>query len=449
MPLTPALPAPPAPAAAVGAPAAASTREPVPGPDRVLVRLSDVEQAIARWKRRWPDLVHASVLGTTREGRPIRLLRIGPGATPGPNLPETLLLAGIHPREQQPTLCLLRFVEELLEARQRHDIDDGDLLDRQVLWVVPAFNPDGKAWEERHPDWRKNRAPLGNGVFGVDLNRNFQVRWGGARQLDPLWRTTTDTPSADIHEGPAPLSEPETKALVDFWNQRPKLRAFLDIHSPLREILSPAYVPAGDGLRFARLIEGMRAAQATPYAGPNHRFEQTPPLGERTGNSGLTYHHAYYTRGIFGLNYEFSNPSKDQGVAGRYPSLADADREYAANARGAWKWFLRIAPTLPATLPGRVAPLGPESIRPAPAPGTVVRWTPPLFDGAVDWAVLTSPSPQVQILSEVRYAPFTIPFTVRIAPDAKPGARVPLVLHLWDRGRRHTERTFELTVGTP
>ena len=429
------------------APAPIARREPEPSLDRVLVRLGDVDQAIARWKRRWPGLVHATELGRSREGRPIHLLRIGPGTAPPAGLPETLLLAGIHPREQQPTLGVLRFVEELLEARARHDPDHGDLLDRQVLWVVPAFNPDGKAWEQTHPDWRKNRAPLVGGAFGVDLNRNFMVRWGGARQLDPLWRTTTDNPSADIHEGEAPLSEPETRALVDFWNHRPNLRAFLDIHSPLREILSPSYLPTGDGLRYARLVAGMRSQQKTPYAGPTFRFEQTPPPGERNGNSGLTYHHAYYTRGIHGLNYEFSNPSRDQGVAGRYPSRADIDTEYVANARDAWLWFLRIAPTLPPAIPGTVRPLGPGTSMPAPSPGSVVRWSPPAFEGAVDWAVLVSPHPQAQVLSELRYAPFETPFTVRISPDAKPGARIPLVLHLWDRQRRHTERTFEITVG--
>jgi hypothetical protein len=424
-------------------------RQPVPAADRLLVRLVDLEKSLARWRETHPGLVHEEILGNSREGRPIRIWRIGPGQTPSEGLPEVLLLAGIHPREQQPTLGVLRFVDDLLALRRNNDTDHGDLLDKMVLWVVPAFNPDGKAWEQSHPDWRKNRAPLAFGEFGVDLNRNFSIRWGGARKLDPLWRTTTDTPSADIYEGTGPLSEPETRALAQFFARRPGMRAFLDIHSPLREILSPSYVPTGDGLRFARLIEGMRREQRDPYDGPTFRFEVDTPASERTGNSGLTYHHAYYKHGIFGLNFEFSNPAKDKGVAGRYPSAADADREYRLQAKGAWLDFLTAVPNLPTVRAGRVEIAGePRTTSPA-IPGATVGWHAPQLRGNVDWAVLVSGSAQVQVLSEVRYAPFDKPFTIRISPDAAPGTRFALELIVWDRARHRTVLPLALTVAAP
>lgn len=424
--------------------------QPPPPPPRsaVLIRLEDVEKTVARWRRTWPDLVHPDVLGTTRQGRPIRLVRLGPGKTAPEHLPETLLIAGIHPREQQPTLCLLRLAEELLAAHGK-DPSIGDLLDRQTLWIVPAFNPDGKAWEQDHPDWRKNRAPHPSGAVGVDLNRNFGVRWGGARALDPLWRATTDAPDADIFEGSAPLSEPETRALADFFERRPNLRAFVDLHSPLREILCPPYVPAGDGLRFARLIEGMRREQDVPYAGPTLRLEQTPPPAERAGNSGLTYHHAYYLRGVFALNVEIGTPSQARGVEGRYPARADVAREYDARVRGPLLDLLFHAPSLPPTRPGAVRALGPGRAVGPLAPGAVVGWFPPALDGRHDWAVLVSPRPEIQVLSEVRYAPFDQPFTLRVHPDARPGDVVPLTLVVWDRDRRRTVLRVDARIAAP
>jgi len=428
---------------------ASAPRERVPNPDRLLIRLADLDTALARWRKHHPGLVHETILGTSREGRPIRLWRIGPGIAPPEGLPEVLMLAGIHPREQQPTLGVLRFVDDLLAMRRANDIDHRDLLDKMVLWVVPAFNPDGKAWEQAHPDWRKNRAPHPSGEFGVDLNRNFAIRWGGARRTDPLWRTTTDTPAADIFEGMSPLSEPETKALATFLEQRKGMRAFLDIHSPLREILAPAYVPAGDGLRFARLVEGMRREQRDPYEGTNFRFETDTPAAERTGNSGLTYHHAYYKNGIYGLNFEFSNPAKDKGVAGRYPSGSDADQEYRTQAKDAWLAFLHKVPDLPAVRNGNVRRTSSARTTGPSAPGATVGLLPPALEGPADWAVLLSPTPHVQVLSELRYAPFEKPFTIRLSPEIKPGTVVPLELVVWDRARRRSVVPLTITVAEP
>src|SRR5437773_12371769 len=64
-----------------------------------------------------PDLLQRSSLGKSAEGRDIPLLRIS--AAKGEGAPEILIMAGIHPREQQPQICILELLGELVEKYVR------------------------------------------------------------------------------------------------------------------------------------------------------------------------------------------------------------------------------------------------------------------------------------------------------------------------------------------
>jgi murein tripeptide amidase MpaA len=165
-----------------------------------------------------------------------------------PDEPEVLLMAGIHPREQQPQLCLVRLADELL-AGYTKDARLTRLVNEREIWIIPVLNVDGKVYDMRQgngrdkgADWRKNRRPNADGSVGVDLNRNFGVRWGGNRARNEGWNGATNEPRTNIYEGPVPMSEPETRALADFIAARP-LRVFVDIHSPLRSLFFPATCP--------------------------------------------------------------------------------------------------------------------------------------------------------------------------------------------------------------
>lgn len=58
--------------------------------------------------------------------------------------------------------------------------------------------------------WRKNRRrAIGSSCTGVDLNRNFGYRWGGMG--------TSKDPCREIYAGSGPFSEPETKAIRNFF----------------------------------------------------------------------------------------------------------------------------------------------------------------------------------------------------------------------------------------
>jgi len=85
------------------------------------------------------------------------------------------------------------------------------------LWLVGSMNPDGQAASARH------------NANQVDLNRNFPYKW------QPLGE-----PGDGQYAGPAPASEPETQAMVNFIAQlRPDIAIWY--HQDLN-VISP-----GDG----------------------------------------------------------------------------------------------------------------------------------------------------------------------------------------------------------
>ena len=404
------------------------------GQSNRLMTFAQIEQRLAMWKQKYPELVEISMLpGKTREGRTIPLVRLGK-----PGMPELMWLSGIHPREQQPAYCTLRFIEEELAAGWKS---------QRCLWYVPMFNVDGKLWEETHKDWRKNRVPNADGTFGVDLNRNFPVRWGGGREIDSTWNDSTARPGADIYEGLSALSEPENQALDRFFAEHPSLRAFMDIHSPLREILFPAHTIEQDYARYVKIVKGMQQRQKdAPYPITKSTPGSEPAPGVRGGNSGLTYSHAFYSYGIYGFNFEISIPSKTKGVAGRYPPEGEVAKEYENNVREAWRFWLDTAGELPLAQKGSLAPKGSGTTDKPIAPGAVLGWTPPEIPGAWAYAVLTSQDPAIVVPSEYRAFPLKAPFTLQVMPSAKPGMSVPLTLHLWDKERRHSIHSFRLTI---
>jgi hypothetical protein len=89
-----------------------------------------------------------------------------------------------------------------------------DLVKTTEMWFVPVANPDGYDWTFQ-PDqrmWRKNLADNdGDGLItpvdGVDPNRNYPTKWGYDNE------GSSPEPASETYRGPAPSSEPETRAL--------------------------------------------------------------------------------------------------------------------------------------------------------------------------------------------------------------------------------------------
>ena len=397
----------------------------------------EIRRTIDRWKREHPQLIREESLGQTAEGRDIPILRISDDADGGRNdKPQVLLMGGIHPREQQPQIAVMRLGGELLDGYGRDDRLTRLLRTRQT-WLIPVLNVDGKIFDMRESDgtrrganWRKNRSKGANGALGIDLNRNFAIRWGGGSLK----------PGAATYQGAAPLSEPETRALVAFLESHP-VRLFVDMHSHMKAIFQPMYLIEGEHDRYASMLRGVFAAQKSRY----RTYTNLPPAGAsppetRGGDTGLSFQFAYYAAGAYSFNLEI-------GGADFYDPPARIEQEYLDNVREPLLYLIDRCAELPVRREGTAKCGFPTSARPL-RPGATEHWKPEIT-GPCDYAVLTSLSPDVVVTSEYRTCPIQEGFTLKVSKDAKPGAEIALRLYLWTADHSRTIVDLRETIARP
>jgi predicted deacylase len=176
---------------------------------------------------RGADDVAASVRGLAGRGVTVeevgRSVRGEPllAVTIGRDGPASAILAGIHPIEWIGVEVGLALLDRLIASPPRG---------RRVI-ALPLINVDGYRVVDgdlRAGRRRWQRANLGSGG-GVDLNRNFPVSFRkGGRRLPTGWNWG----------GPAPMSEPETRAVVESLRGRGVDRA-VSLHSIGNKILMP------------------------------------------------------------------------------------------------------------------------------------------------------------------------------------------------------------------
>ncbi len=139
-----------------------------------------------------PTVIERRVIGYSVRDRPIRAYRLGERDARW----TVVAIGAMHGDERKSN----RPLEHLRDHQPVSGVN---------LWVVPILNPDG--W---HRGIRKN-------ARGVDLNRNFPVKW---RDLDGPYES-----------GPRPKSEPETRAIMRFLgNVRPD--RMISLHQPLFKV---------------------------------------------------------------------------------------------------------------------------------------------------------------------------------------------------------------------
>jgi hypothetical protein len=152
------------------------------------------------------------------EGYDIYALKLTNSETDGEvEKPVFYAQGAIHAREYSTTEIVTRFAEDLL-AGYGTRADTTWLLDNYEVHVVPVLNPDGRKFAEQGYLWRKNtnpnpppgEEPAPFPDYGVDLNRNYDSRWG------EVPGGSSGNPTSAVYRGEAPFSEPESQAARDY-----------------------------------------------------------------------------------------------------------------------------------------------------------------------------------------------------------------------------------------
>lgn len=222
------------------------------------IALEHPKLASWRWAgRSWKKVQRAG------DGYVMRVLRLTNSETPGPK-PTLFITSALHAREYTTAELALRFAEHLADSYET-DADVRWLLDHQEVHIMLQANPDGRKRAEEGLLWRKNHntSHCPHSWAGVDLNRNFDFRWGEAG--------STTNECSTVYRGLSPASEPETQVIQKYMaNLFPDARGrgdedaaatdtsgvVLDIHSHGRLILWPwghTHDPAPNGTALQTL----------------------------------------------------------------------------------------------------------------------------------------------------------------------------------------------------
>ena len=153
------------------------------------------------------------IIGETLNGQEILALKVTKDATKRRDgrRPAVLYASAQHAREWITPEMTRRLMHHVLDGYGT-DPEITELVDTTELWFVPVLNPDGYdfTFTEGNRLWRKNlRDNNGDGQItvgdGVDLNRNFAVKWGYDNE------GSSADPASDTYRGTGPDSEPETQ----------------------------------------------------------------------------------------------------------------------------------------------------------------------------------------------------------------------------------------------
>ncbi len=201
--------------------------------------LDEIYDQMAEMKRIYPGLISSQLpIDTfeTYEGRGIYHYVLSSNVLPSQAKPKVMMTALTHAREPMSIISQVYFYWWLLEQYDSNQQVKW-LLDNTELYLVPCVNPDGYAHNTtttsgRMGFWRKNRRLNADGTYGVDVNRNYVIDWGGTG--------ASNVPGSDIYHGVAPLSEPEAAA-VNFLHETVPFETALNVHSFSNLVITPSY----------------------------------------------------------------------------------------------------------------------------------------------------------------------------------------------------------------
>lgn len=188
-----------------------------------------MERAIRGLKARYP-FIQTGIAGKSVLGKNLYFLRLGNGPT------EVSYNGSHHGIEWITTPLLMKFIENYAKAyatgRRIRGYDIRSLFRTGSIYIIPMVNPDGVniAIDGPQPNnpyyndllrWNNTGLPFSRvwkaNTRGVDLNRNYPASWQQAKNQEAEFGITGPAPTR--YGGPAPLSEPESQAMVNFTRQ--------------------------------------------------------------------------------------------------------------------------------------------------------------------------------------------------------------------------------------
>ncbi len=180
------------------------------------------------------------------------------------------------------------------------------------LWILPITNPDGvhRFWQVNMKAGRKNGYYSGKARQaiheGVDLNRNFPFRWNSGNP-----KASSGNPGSYYYRGPAPASEPETRAILRLF-ERQRFIAALSYHCYANAILSPYTIEGTQNPQpdLAGELAGRMLPNAISYQ-EKKPFVVKKNLYEVDGTDTDTYYHHFGTLAFLVESSHLLQPYED------------------------------------------------------------------------------------------------------------------------------------------
>jgi len=174
----------------------------------------------------YPTILTSHLVGYSYENREIRAVKLSHKE----GNQAIVIEATIHAREWISSATATWVLNELLTSTDPDVIDIATNFD---WYFIPLLNVDGFVYTKTtNRLWRRTRYPHYHLCYGVDLNRNFDFEW--------MRVGASDNPCSETHAGPRAFSDPESRALRDFYEARKAdISVYLALHSYGQYILSP------------------------------------------------------------------------------------------------------------------------------------------------------------------------------------------------------------------
>jgi carboxypeptidase T len=228
-----------------------------------------------------PDIVKQYDLGEAWQGDHVIAVKISDNVAENEQFEKGALFIGCHHAREWISVEVPLYLALYLVENYGTDPDITELVDNLEIWIIPCLNPDGYRYSwEGHRSWRKNRRPGGMWYdWGVDLNRNYSVGWGG--EGSDGWA------GSETYRGPYAFSEPETQYVKELVETHPNILAWISYHSYSQLILYPwgyIYDPPPDEDLFRSVGSVMREKIRSVH-GVGYTLEQSCDLYIASGDS--------------------------------------------------------------------------------------------------------------------------------------------------------------------